>query len=145
MPTPSSNCARPCCAAVVLGVGICLRRHALHLPYAMTQTAVFKRDLSLLAQQLPDAIKKTESSKRDLTLSCSQVNVVLGVYVWVVPGSVWLYKAAFGLVAGPLTWSIVALRNSLVMHSLDQVQPACRRRCRIQECTSELLLMRTAA
>jgi Protein of unknown function (DUF2838) len=27
----------------------------------------------------------------------------------------------FGLVAGPLTWSIVALRNSLVLHSLDQV------------------------
>ena len=25
------------------------------------------------------------------------------------------------MVAGPLTWSIVALRNSLVLHSLDKV------------------------
>lgn len=37
-------------------------------------------------------------------------------------------QAVFGLVAGPLTWSIVALRNSLVLHSLDQVptQPSMR-------------------
>ena len=53
---------------------------------------------------------------------CYIVNVVLAAYVWLMPGSVWLYKAAFGLVAGPLTWSIVALRNSLVMHSLDQAR-----------------------
>ena len=53
---------------------------------------------------------------------CYIVNVVLALYVWAMPGSVWLYKAAFGLVAGPLTWSIVALRNSLVMHSLDQAR-----------------------
>lgn len=33
-----------------------------------------------------------------------------------------LLQAIFGLVAGPLTWSIVALRNSLVLHSLDQVR-----------------------
>lgn len=30
-------------------------------------------------------------------------------------------QATFGLIAGPLTWSIVALQNSLVLHSLDQV------------------------
>ena len=30
-------------------------------------------------------------------------------------------QAGFGLVTGPLTWSIIALRNSLVLHSLDQV------------------------
>ena len=29
----------------------------------------------------------------------------------------------FAQVAGPLTWSIVALRNSLVLHSLDKVMP----------------------
>lgn len=46
---------------------------------------------------------------------------MLAVSVWLAPTNVWLYKAAFGLVAGPLTWSIVALRNSLVLHSLDQV------------------------
>lgn len=55
---------------------------------------------------------------------CYLVNVVLAVSVWLAPTNVWLYKAAFGLVAGPLTWSIVALRNSLVLHSLDQVRRA---------------------
>lgn len=32
----------------------------------------------------------------------------------------WL-QIVFAQVAGPLTWSIVALRNSLVLHSLDKV------------------------
>ena len=39
-----------------------------------------------------------------------QVNVVL--------------QMVFAQVAGPLTWSIVALRNSLVLHSLDKVNLA---------------------
>ena len=30
-------------------------------------------------------------------------------------------QIVFAMVAGPLTWSIVALRNSLVLHSLDKV------------------------
>ena len=38
-----------------------------------------------------------------------------------ISGDVLLLQATFGLVAGPLTWSIVALNNSLVLHSLDQV------------------------
>ena len=32
-------------------------------------------------------------------------------------------QIVFAQVAGPLTWSIVALRNSLVLHSLDKVLP----------------------
>lgn len=42
-------------------------------------------------------------------------------------------QAVFGLVAGPLTWSIVALRNSLVLHSLDQV-PAPSQACVRRSC-----------
>ena len=57
---------------------------------------------------------------------CYVVNLVLAAYVWLMPGSAWLYKASFALVAGPLTWSIVALRNSLVLHSLDQVSHAAQ-------------------
>lgn len=34
-------------------------------------------------------------------------------------------QMVFAQVAGPLTWSIVALRNSLVLHSLDKASLLC--------------------
>ncbi len=38
------------------------------------------------------------------------------------PSHFTLLQIVFAMVAGPLTWSIVALRNSLVLHSLDKVR-----------------------
>lgn len=52
---------------------------------------------------------------------CYYANVVLAVYMSMFPQSLWFYRAVFGLIAGPLTWSIVALNNALVLHSLDQM------------------------
>jgi len=74
---------------------------------------------------LPGGWSQAQKEHYYLLEMCYIVNVVLALYVWVMPNSVWMYKAAFGLVAGPLTWSIVALRNSLVMHGLDQARAPC--------------------
>ena len=47
----------------------------------------------------------------------------------------------FAQVAGPLTWSIVALRNSLVLHSLDKVYlPSCQLQVTAQVSASGRLL-----
>ncbi|KAK9814724.1 hypothetical protein WJX72_010536 [[Myrmecia] bisecta] len=51
---------------------------------------------------------------------CYFANLLQVLEVWVFPGNALLHKITFAQVAGPLTWSIVALRNSLVLHSLDK-------------------------
>jgi hypothetical protein len=76
---------------------------------------------SLLLYGLRFLIYRSKGQHYFLLELCYSVNVLLLTYLWVFPRSAWLYKAVFGLVAGPLTWSIVALRNSLVLHSLDQM------------------------
>ncbi|DBA97222.1 TPA: hypothetical protein ACH3X1_014972 [Trebouxia sp. C0004] len=52
---------------------------------------------------------------------CYFANILLLLEVWVFPQSPTFHKIVFAQVAGPLTWSIVALRNSLVLHSLDKI------------------------
>lgn len=63
---------------------------------------------------------------------CYFANLVLLLQLWVLPKSALLYKVMFAYSAGPLAWSIVAFRNSLVFHSLDKItslllhwMPAC--------------------
>lgn len=63
---------------------------------------------------------------------CYAVQVLLLANLWVWPQSVGLAKVAFAFALGPLLWSIIAFRNSLVYHSLDKVTslflhffPAC--------------------
>lgn len=63
---------------------------------------------------------------------CYFANIVLLIQLWLLPKSALLNKVMFAYSAGPLAWSIVAFRNSLVFHSLDKItslmlhwMPAC--------------------
>ncbi|KAI8097115.1 uncharacterized protein BX664DRAFT_325597 [Halteromyces radiatus] len=52
---------------------------------------------------------------------CYFVNVLVLFYLWVFPGSTYLFYATYTLTSGPVAWAIVTWRNSLVFHSLDKV------------------------
>ncbi|KAK2077924.1 hypothetical protein QBZ16_003792 [Prototheca wickerhamii] len=66
---------------------------------------------------------------------CYAAQVVLMLQLWLFPTNIPWIKArrmTFGLNLGPLVWSIIAFRNSLVYHSLDKMTshflhwtPAC--------------------
>ncbi|KAK9805607.1 hypothetical protein WJX72_007502 [[Myrmecia] bisecta] len=63
---------------------------------------------------------------------CYVANVLLLVHIWFYPHLAWLHKVTFAFASGPLAWSVVAFRNSLVFHSLDKITslflhwvPAC--------------------
>ncbi|KAL6776746.1 hypothetical protein ACKKBF_B30760 [Auxenochlorella protothecoides x Auxenochlorella symbiontica] len=63
---------------------------------------------------------------------CYAAQVVLLIQLWLFPTSIAWIKVTFALNLGPLVWSIVAFRNSLVPHSLDKMTshflhwfPAC--------------------
>ncbi|CAL8464752.1 g4287 [Coccomyxa elongata] len=63
---------------------------------------------------------------------CYVVHATLLVHLWVFPHSAFLHKITFAYASGPLAWSILAFRNSLVFHSLDKITslflhwfPAC--------------------
>jgi len=51
-----------------------------------------------------------------------------------------MVQVTFAYAAGPLAWSVVAFRNSLVFHSLDKVQHAASPStvCRLVSCTSHI-------
>lgn len=50
-------------------------------------------------------------------------NVVICIFTL----GVWLthVQVTFAYAAGPLAWSVIAFRNSLVFHSLDKVRCVC--------------------
>lgn len=52
---------------------------------------------------------------------CYMANALLLVHCFIAPRSRALNKITFAFNAGPLAWSILAFRNSLVLHSLDKV------------------------
>ncbi|GAA5935340.1 hypothetical protein JCM3775_006246 [Rhodotorula graminis] len=52
---------------------------------------------------------------------CYFVNVLALLYLWVFPGSAFLFEACYGLTLGSLGSAIATWRNSLVFHSLDKV------------------------
>lgn len=63
---------------------------------------------------------------------CYAVQLLLLFQLWWLPTSITLAKVSFAFAMGPLLWSIVAFRNSLVYHSVDKVTslflhffPAC--------------------
>jgi len=63
---------------------------------------------------------------------CYFSNVLLLVQLWLLPKNAILHKVMFAYATGPLAWSIIAFRNSLVFHSLDKItslmlhwMPAC--------------------
>lgn len=63
---------------------------------------------------------------------CYVANVLLLVHIWVFPHSAFLHKVTFAYATGPLAWSVIAFRNSLVFHSVDKITslflhwfPAC--------------------
>ena len=63
---------------------------------------------------------------------CYAVQILILLNVWVFPLNITLSKVTFAFSLGPLLWSILAFRNSLVYHSLDKVTslflhffPAC--------------------
>eukprot|EP00191_Tetraselmis_sp_GSL018_P021021 CAMPEP_0177578692 /NCGR_PEP_ID=MMETSP0419_2-20121207/496_1 /TAXON_ID=582737 /ORGANISM="Tetraselmis sp., Strain GSL018" /LENGTH=354 /DNA_ID=CAMNT_0019067177 /DNA_START=230 /DNA_END=1295 /DNA_ORIENTATION=- len=53
---------------------------------------------------------------------CYLANALLLLHCWVPAlwSSQWLWKALFACCAGPLAWSIPALRNSLVLHDFER-------------------------
>ena len=53
---------------------------------------------------------------------CYYANVLHAVQVWFFPESCSLQKILFAFSMGPLAWSIVAFRNSMIFHSLDKVR-----------------------
>ncbi|GAA6053798.1 hypothetical protein JCM3770_003041 [Rhodotorula araucariae] len=52
---------------------------------------------------------------------CYFVNLLAILYLWVFPGSAFLFEACYGLTLGSLGTAIATWRNSLVFHSLDKV------------------------
>lgn len=63
---------------------------------------------------------------------CYAANALMLVHLWVLPHSALLHKVTFAYATGPLAWSIVAFRNSMVFHSMDKMtslllhwMPAC--------------------
>ncbi|GBF97737.1 hypothetical protein Rsub_10901 [Raphidocelis subcapitata] len=52
---------------------------------------------------------------------CYFANALLLAHCWLAPHSAALGRVTFALDTGPLLWSVVAFRNSLVLHSLDKV------------------------
>ncbi|KAK9841696.1 hypothetical protein WJX74_010260 [Apatococcus lobatus] len=63
---------------------------------------------------------------------CYMANLLLLFHIWICPHSAFLHKVTFAYAAGPLAWSVVAFRNSLVFHSVDKITslflhwyPAC--------------------
>lgn len=54
---------------------------------------------------------------------CYLVNALLLLHCWVprLRRIKWLWEALFACAAGPLAWSIPALRNSLVLHDFDKM------------------------
>lgn len=63
---------------------------------------------------------------------CYLANAMLMLHIWVYPTNLLLAKVTFAHSFGPLLWSILAFRNSIVYHSLDKMTshfmhlyPAC--------------------
>lgn len=52
---------------------------------------------------------------------CYYANFVLVVQVWLFNDSCAVEKIMFAFAMGPLAWSILAFRNSMIFHSLDKV------------------------
>ena len=52
---------------------------------------------------------------------CYAANMMLMLSLWAFPDNVTLFKICFSFAMGPLSWAILAWRNSLVFHSLDKV------------------------
>ncbi|PSC73684.1 membrane transporter [Micractinium conductrix] len=63
---------------------------------------------------------------------CYLANAMLMLHIWVYPTNQLLAKVTFAHAFGPLLWSVLAFRNSIVFHSLDKMTshfmhlyPAC--------------------
>eukprot|EP00455_Lapot_gusevi_P046135 TRINITY_DN6024_c0_g2_i2.p1 TRINITY_DN6024_c0_g2~~TRINITY_DN6024_c0_g2_i2.p1 ORF type:complete len:319 (+),score=75.41 TRINITY_DN6024_c0_g2_i2:85-1041(+) len=52
---------------------------------------------------------------------CYFGNLLLLVYLWIVPNEPRLFMVCFAIAHGPLLWAIIAFQNSLVFHSVDKI------------------------
>lgn len=52
---------------------------------------------------------------------CYAANVAVLTYLWIVPDSPFLFTVVYCAAHGPLAWSVVTWRNSLVFHSIEKV------------------------
>lgn len=52
---------------------------------------------------------------------CYMANLLLLLHLWLLPDWALLQQVTFAFNTGPLTWTILAFRNSLVFHDLDKV------------------------
>ena len=52
---------------------------------------------------------------------CYYVNVLNMVYIWLAPGSPWMFLACYCLSHGSLASAVITWRNSLVFHDHDKV------------------------
>ena len=55
---------------------------------------------------------------------CYYANALMLLNVWALPEACDLQKVLFAFSMGPLAWSIILFRNSLIFHSLDKARPA---------------------
>lgn len=55
---------------------------------------------------------------------CYVVNFLSLVYIWIFPKSEVLFQVLFGLANGPLAWSVLAFKNSLIFHNREQMTSA---------------------
>eukprot|EP00884_Botryococcus_braunii_P011569 jgi/Botrbrau1/20412/Bobra.0006s0068.2 len=51
---------------------------------------------------------------------CYWANLLLLLHLWYFPSSAVLHKITFAYASGPLAFSVIAFRNSLVFHSIDK-------------------------
>jgi Protein of unknown function (DUF2838) len=69
---------------------------------------------------------------------CYYANALMLLHVWALPEACDLQKVMFAFGMGPLAWSIILFRNSMIFHSLDKACPlpelvsSILRRCRVQ-------------
>ncbi|CAD6974199.1 hypothetical protein A4X06_0g5710 [Tilletia controversa] len=52
---------------------------------------------------------------------CYYVSALCNVFLWIYPDSRFLFQASYCAAHGPLAWSVVTWRNSMVFHSLEKM------------------------
>lgn len=56
---------------------------------------------------------------------CYYANALMLLHVWALPELCALRRILFAFSMGPLAWSIILFRNSMIFHSLDKVRSSC--------------------
>jgi hypothetical protein len=55
---------------------------------------------------------------------CYYANALMLLHIWALPEACELQRILFAFSMGPLAWTIILFRNSMIFHSLDKVMPS---------------------